>query len=152
MKNAVISIWYDNKSYPQGKFYSEGKKSYYIANIDDAKLFRTYNGWAISKRLLDRFSQLKIRNLTIVYRYVSKKTVYMTTPSVFKSKGIGVAFGGHSQYVLPISYWKIQNIDFTSDLKDLPIIDLEKWSRNEAEPVFIGNTAYYPEKEKQLTL
>lgn len=144
-KNAVLSIWYNKKKFPQGKFYAVGKKSYFIVNIDDAKLFRKFNGYAISKRLLDKFAELKIRNLTIIYRYVERKTIYITKPSVFKTKGILVAFGGHSQYVLPLKNWQAHQADFKEDPKDLPVIDLEKWGK-EIEYNFVGNTAVRVEK------
>lgn len=150
-KNAVLSIWYNKKSYPQGKFFCIGKTSYFIANIDEAKLFRTFNGWAISKRILDKFSELKLRKVTIIYRFVTKKTLYITVPSTFTSKGILVAFGGHSQYVLPIKNWKVQQGDFTQDPKDLPVMDLEKWVKSEATPEyrFVGNKAMPVEEPVQ---
>ncbi len=146
-KNAVLSIWYNKKPYRQGKFYGVGKKYYYIANIDDAKLFRKFNGYAIAKRLLDKFSELKIRNLTIIYRYVERNTIYLTKPSVFKTKGILVAFGGHSQYVLPLKNWKAHQTDFKEDPKDLPVIDLEKWGKEEVEYIYKGNVAVTVTKE-----
>lgn len=146
-KNAVLSIWYNKKPYRQGKFYGVGKKYYYIANIDDAKLFRKFNGYAIAKRLLDKFAELKIRNLTIIYRYVERNTIYITKPSIFKTKGILVAFGGHSQYVLPLKNWQVHQTDFKEDPKDLPVVDLEKWGK-EVEYTFVGNTAVPIEKEE----
>lgn len=146
--NAVLSIWYNKKPYRQGKFYGVGKKYYYIANIDDAKLFRKFNGYAIAKRLLTKFEELKIRNLTIIYRYVERNTIYITKPSVFKTKGILVAFGGHSQYVLPLKNWEVHQTDFKDDPKDLPVVDLEKWGKEDkVEYQFVGNTAVPVAKE-----
>ena len=139
-ENAVLSIWYNKKRFPQGKYFWAGKKSYFIVNITDAKLFRKFNGYAISKRVLDKFEELKIRNITIIYRYVERNTLYITKPSVFKTKGILIAFGGHSQYVLPLKNWEVHQADFKEDPKDLPIVDLEKWGK-EVKYQFVGNTA-----------
>lgn len=150
-KNAVLSIWYNQKPYRQGKFFSVGKKSYFIANIDDAKLFRKFNGYAIAKRLLDKFEELKIRNLTIIYRYVERKTIYTAKPSTFKTKGILVAFGGHSQYILPLKNWEVHQADFKDDPKDLPIADLEKWGK-EVEYQFVGTRAILVTEPKQERL
>lgn len=149
-KNAVLSIWYNKKKFPQGKYFCAGKKSYFIANIDDAKLFRKFNGYAISKRLLDKFEELKIRNLTIIYRYVERHTIYITKPSVFKTKGILIAFGGHSQYILPLKNWEVHQTDFKEDPKDLPVVDLEKWGKEEekVEYIYKGNTAIPVTNEK----
>ncbi|HWY79513.1 MAG TPA: hypothetical protein VNW29_04085 [Candidatus Sulfotelmatobacter sp.] len=147
LKNAVLSMWYNKKSYPQGKFFWAGKKPYFIANIDDAKLFRKFNGYAISKRLLDKFTELKIRNLIIIYRFVERNTIYITNPSTFKTKGILVAFGGHSQYILPLKNWEVHNTDFKDDPKDLPVVDLEKWGKD-VEYQFVGNTAVPVKKEE----
>ena len=145
--DAVLSIKYDGGSHPQGKYFSRGKHRYYIANIDEYKLFKTFNGYAISKAILDSFSRSGLKNINIIYRYPEKGLYYLATPSQFTSKGILVPYGGHEQYVLPLKNWKVVNGTFNTDPKNLPVIDVKKWEKGEIEYEFIGNHAY-PKEEK----
>src|SRR3990167_8151838 len=111
MKNAVLAIWYSqngqSKRFEQGKIYAEGKKWVYLADMDQTKLWRNYNGYSISKQLTDAFSKLKLK-LTICYRLKPQGLMYTTNLSTFTgSKAILVNYGGHSQWILPLKNWKV---------------------------------------------
>lgn len=140
MKHAVLAITYNGKQYPQGKYFEKEGKRYFVVNIDEKKLFRTFNGYGISKEVLDAFSRHKLRNILIVYRVVGKNMTYVANPTLFKSKGILVAYGGHPQYVLPIKNWKVYPKDFTIDPKDLPVLPLSKWGE-QPQYRYEGNVA-----------
>lgn len=140
MKDTVLAVEYNNKTYPQGKYFEKEGKKYFVANIDEKKLFRTYNGYGISKDILDAFSEHKLTGVFIAYRLIGKNMTYTASPSLFKSKGILVAYGGHEQYILPIKNWKVYAKDFTIDPKDLPVTLVSKW-KPEQKYRFEGNMA-----------
>lgn len=134
MKNVVLSIWYTQegkaRKYEQGKIYQEGKKWVYLADMDDAKLWRNYNGYSISKQITDVFSNLKLR-VRICYRIKKQGLMYETNLSTFTgSKSILVNYGRHSQWVLPLKNWKVRKA-ISDEPKDLPVVDLAGWVKGD---------------------
>jgi hypothetical protein len=131
MKQAVIKIIYVDQfgkrhNEPQGKFFYRNEKPVFMADMTPAKWWRNYAGYAISKQILDAFSKLKIRPM-IVYRYRIKGVNYITNMTKFKTKGILVAYGGHSQYVLPIGNWDAKRVSMRGVPMDLPAMTLNQW-------------------------
>ena len=129
MRSAVLSIWIPKQGHiSQGKFCYIGGKPYFIANMTADKWFRNYAGYAISKRILDALP----RGTTIVYKRLDLGTYYIANRTRFEKKGILVAFGGHSQWVLPLKQWgaKAGQIE---EPHQLPVMDLEDWKK-EKEP------------------
>ena len=134
MKNAVISIWYtqngESEPYPQGKIYTDGKKWVYLADMDEGKLWKNYNGYSISKQITDVFSKLKLK-VRICYRLKKSGLMYETNRSTFtSSKSILVNYGGHSQWVLPLKNWKVLKA-ITDDPHGLPVVNLSQWEKGE---------------------
>jgi len=161
MKQAVLSIYYVDKAgkrhhEPQGKFYYHQGKPIYIADVTPNKWWRNYGGYSISRQILDAFSKVKIRP-AIIYRDKIKAMVYTSNMTNFKKKGILVAYGGHSQYVLPINRWDAKNILIKGEPYNLPVITVANWIKTKKpdpnEPPapedydFIGNTAVLRKKE-----
>ena len=134
LKPVCIQIWYSQngqaKPYVQGKVYPDGKKWVYLADVDDGKLWRNYNGYSIAKQLTDAFSKLKLR-IRICYRLKPQGLMYETNLSTITgSKSILINYGGHSQWCLPLKNWKVKKA-IQDDPHGLPVIDLDKWSKEE---------------------
>ncbi len=131
MKQAVLKIYYTDKFNklhvePQGKFFYMSGKPVFLADMTDAKWWRNFGGYSIAKQILDAFSKVKVRP-QIIYRVKEKHTIYIANPTLFKKRGVLVAFGGHEQYVLPIQNWKAVDTGIESEPKDLPVIALSDW-------------------------
>jgi len=133
---AVISIWIPNQGpIKQGKFTYLNDRPFYIANMTRAKEFGTRpesrwpKSYAISRRLLVELP----RGTTIVYQAPYLNSHYIASKTLFKSKGILVNFGGHSQLILPMSYWKPVQGLFDEGRKDLPVISLDRWLKESPE-------------------
>lgn len=140
MKQAVLKIIYVDQfgkrhNEPQGKFFYMNKKPVFMADMTPAKWWKNYAGYSISKQILDAFSKVKVRP-TIIYRYRIKGMNYFTNMTKFKTKGILVAYGGHSQYVLPIGNWEAKRVSMKGVPMDLPVILLSQWVKtvNEVAP------------------
>lgn len=134
MRNCVLRIWYsqngESKAYEQGKIYLDGKKWIYLADVDEKKLWRNYNGYSIAKQLTDSFSKLKLK-VRILYRLKKSGLMYETNLSTITGgKSILINYGGHSQWCLPLKNWKVMKA-ISDEPKDLPVMDLSKWEKNE---------------------
>ncbi len=122
---ARLSIFISGKPVLQGKIYYLNEKPVFLVNIDDNKLFRNYNGYAIAAQIVETFKKAKLRP-TILYKHITRNLVYQTTLGKFTSKGVLVNYGGHRQYVLPISNWTF----FKDDLQEpynLPSMSVDQW-------------------------
>lgn len=127
MRDAVLSIYIPKQGHvSQGKFCTVADKPYFIANMTEDKWFRNYSGYAISKRILDSLP----RGTTIVYKRLDLGTHYITNRTRFEKKGVLVAFGGHSQWVLPLRNWKAKPGQM-EEPHQLPVMDLEDWKKGE---------------------
>lgn len=131
MKQAVLQIYYVDRygkrhRDPQGKFYYNMGKPVYLADMTPNKWWRNYGGYSISRQILDAFSKVKVRP-TIIYRDRVKGMLYITNMTKFKKKGILVAYGGHSQYVLPINSFEAKNVVLKGEPKGLPVLTVSKW-------------------------
>ena len=139
LKPACLQIWYSkdgiSRPYTQGKIYLDGKKWIYLADMDNQKLWRNYNGYSISKQITDVFSKLKLR-VRICYRLKQSGLMYETNLSTFTgSKSILVNYGGHSQWVLPLKNWKVTKT-IQDDPHGLLVVDLSRWEKGEERVVF----------------
>lgn len=148
MKQAVLKIIYTDQfgkrhNEPQGKFFYLKEKPVFMADMTPAKWWKNYAGYSIAKQVLDAFSKVKVRP-TIIYRYRLKGVNYITNMTKFKSKGILVAYGGHSQYVLPIGNWEAKRVSSVGVPMNLPAIMLSEWIKTESEvsPVKPKGTDY----------
>ena len=133
MKQAVLAIWIKRKLISQGKYCQIDGKDYFIANMTAVKLWRNYNGYGIAKRILDSFSENKLRP-TIIYKREDLNQYYITKPSKFTTKGIGVKYGDHQQWVLPLKNWEWKEGRVKNEPSGLPVIDLAKWEKSEEKP------------------
>lgn len=155
MKQAVLSIYYvdgngQHFNQPQGKFYYQNGKPIYLVNTGPNRWWRNYGGYSIPKQVLDAFSKAKIRP-AIIYREKEKAMIYTATMTIFKKKGVLVAYGAYPQYVLPINNWTVKNISFGGEPFNLPVMPLTVWLKAEDPEVkatpgpedyeFVGNTA-----------
>lgn len=132
MKQAVLKIYYTDKygklhSESQGKFYYLEGKPIYLADMNPNKWWRNYSGYSISKQIIEAFEKLKLRP-RIIYRLKDKGTLYETTQTKFKKKGILVAYGGHQQYVLPIKEWKAKQASI-EEPHGLPEMTVNLWTK-----------------------
>ena len=130
MKQAVLTIWIPGQKFiPQGKFCLIDEKPCFVANMTEAKLWRNYGGYAISKRILNALP----RGTKIIFKRVDQQQYFITNKTKFQTKGILVSFGGHSQWVLPLKNWIIKHGTLKNEPKDLPVISLDRWvgSRDE---------------------
>lgn len=131
--SAQITIWIPGQNYvAQGKVCEYNGKMAYMAAMSERKWFRNYNGYAISKRVIDSFAKVKF-NPTIIYYRPDLNTTYTTTRSKFTSKGILVCYGGHSQYILPIHNWKA-TAGIPKTKTDYPTLPLPEWERRSLTP------------------
>ncbi len=142
-RNAVLSIWIPNQGLvEQGKFcVIEGKK-YFIANMTSHKEWTNYTGYSISKRVLDELP----RGTTIVYKRLDLDCYLLSNKNTFQTKGILVAFGGHSQWVLPLKNWKAKSGRFENEPKNLPVMDLADWAKPEGKLVDM----FSPDRRKEI--
>lgn len=145
MKQAVLKIYYKDKylklhSEAQGKFFYLEGKPIYLADMTPNKWWRNYSGYSISKQIIEAFEKLKLRP-RIIYRLKDKGTLYEATQTKFKKKGILVAYGGHSQYVLPIKEWTAKQAVLT-DPHQLPVMSVDDWVKSTESYIgmdFAGN-------------
>ena len=132
---ARLSIFISGTPVLQGKFYYLNEKSVFLVNIDDNKLFRNYNGYAIATQIVETFKKAKLRPI-ILYKHITRNLIYQTTLGKFTSKGVLVNYGGHRQYVLPISNWTF----FKDDLNEpynLPSISVDNWLKTPVKTLHI---------------
>lgn len=134
MKQAVLKIYYKDNygklhNEAQGKFFYLEGKPVYLADMTANKWWRNYSGYSISKQVVEAFQKLKIRP-RIIYRLKDKGTLYETTQTKFKKKGILVAYGSHQQYVLPIKEWKAKQA-VINDPHGLPEMAVDSWVKSE---------------------
>lgn len=125
MKSCRLQIFIKGKPKLQGKFYTLNGKYVFLANIDQNKLWTTYNGYSIANQILEAFSKVKIRPV-ILYKYVEKNLIYKATPSDFRKYGIQVDYGSHRQLILPLAKWHF----FHDDLQEpfgLPKMTTDNW-------------------------
>ncbi len=123
--NARLSIFISGKPVLQGKVYTLNEKPVFLVNIDDAKLFRNYNGYAIAAQIVETFKKAKLRP-TILYKHTTRNLIYQTTLGKFTTKGVLVNYGSHRQWVLPLSNWTF----FKDDLQEpynLPSMSVDQW-------------------------
>lgn len=126
--SAQLKIWIPGQNFvAQGKVCEFDGKMAYLAEMTATKWFRNYSGYAIAKRLLDSFQKVKFSPVIVYYR-LDLNTYYTTTRSNFIKKGILVGYGGHSQYVLPITAWKAHE-GKPSVPKDFPSLSLTDWEK-----------------------
>lgn len=131
--SAQIMIFIPGQNYvTQGKVCEFSGKPSYVATMTAAKWFRNYSGYAISQRVITAFKDAKF-NPVIVYDRPDLNTYYTTTRGMFIKKGVLVGYGGHSQYVLPISNWKAHEGHVVVP-KDFPCISLDEWKRKTLAP------------------
>lgn len=122
---ARLSIFISGHPVLQGKYYQLNEKPVFLVNIDDNKLFRNYNGYAIAAQIVETFKKAKLRPI-ILYKHTTRNLIYQTTLGKFTSKGVLVNYGGHRQYVLPINNWTF----FKEDLNEpynLPSMSVDQW-------------------------
>jgi hypothetical protein len=125
---AVLKIFIPNQGFvKQGKFCFINNKPCFVANMTEAKVFRNYAGYAISKRVLEKLP----RGIQIIYKRIDQQQYFITNRSTIEKKGILISYGGHSQYVLPIKIWKIKHGVLENEPKDLPVINLDSWVKEE---------------------
>jgi hypothetical protein len=144
MKNAILTITYKGKEYPQGKYFQDWltRKHYFVVNIDKEKWWNNYGGYSISKEVLDAFSFFHLR-CRILYVEKKKGIMYEANSTAFYTCGILVPYGNHEQYVLPIKHWKSSNLNLRSihepfQLKNMKLRD---WRITPSYYKFIRNTA-----------
>ena len=139
-KEAVLKIWYTCNGIktvkPQGKFFYLEGKPVFIA--DDRQLWTKFNGYSISKQILEAFTKSKIRP-QIIYRFKHMSQLYYAKPSTFKSKGILVSFGGHEQYILPKTHFDAKHATI-HDPHGLSEMSVSDWIKTEAKPIMPCNT------------
>lgn len=159
-RNAVLSITYRDRfgklhlNEGQGKFYYTSEKPIYLADMTQKKWMRIGNGYAISAQILEAFQKAKVRP-QIIYRRWDLGQLYITTPTAFKTKGIFGNWDNHRQYSLPIGFFDPKPLTDLREPRDfLPIISVEKWLKNEQQPVyrFEGNKAVPVEEPQQKGL
>jgi hypothetical protein len=122
---ARLSIFISGTPVLQGKYYTLNEKPVFLVNIDDNKLFRNYNGYAIAAQIVETFKKAKLRPI-ILYKHITRNLIYQTTLGKFTSKGALVNYGGHRQYVLSIPHWTF----FKDDLNEpynLPSMSVDQW-------------------------
>lgn len=122
---ARLSIFISGQPVLQGKIYYLNEKPVFLVNIDDNKLFRNYNGYAIAAQIVETFKKAKLRPI-ILYKHTTRNLIYQTILGKFTSKGVLVNYGGHRQYVLPINNWTF----FKDDLNEpynLPSMSVDNW-------------------------
>jgi hypothetical protein len=90
--------------------------------MTEAKWFRNYGGYSISKRVLDALPP----GTKIIYKRIDLNTSYQTNNSKFQKKGILLAYGGHSQWVLPLKNWETLK-GMPEEPHKLPIVGLDRW-------------------------
>ena len=123
---AVLSIWIGRKKETQGKICLIDGKACFVANMTERKWFRKFGGYAIAKRITDAFSKTKV-SPKIVYKREDLNTYYTTTRTRFQNNGLLVAYGGHSQYILPIMNWKAIEGKLKDEPRGLPVVDVSSW-------------------------
>ena len=138
MRECVLLIFYKDhegnlKREAQGKIFQKDGRWIYLADMTPAKLFYKVNGYAISRHILDAFSKAKIKP-RILYRLKEKGIVYETVASTFKSKGILVNYGNHTQWILPLNKWKVVNLEL-NERKDYPTISVSEWLKEEDKDI-----------------
>ncbi len=127
-KECVVSIFIPKQGFVrQGKFCFIDGKPCFVANMTERKWWRNFSGYSIAKRILEVLP----KGIKIIYKREDLNTYYETTKSKFLKKGIPVSYGNHSQFVLPISAWKIHNGKLENEPKNLPILNLEKALKQE---------------------
>lgn len=122
---ARLSIFISGQPVLQGKYYTSNEKPVFLVNIDDNKLFRNYNGYAIAAQIVETFKKAKLRPI-ILYKHTTRNLIYQTTLGKFTSKGALVNYGGHRQYVLSMPHWTF----FKEDLNEpynLPSMSVDQW-------------------------
>jgi hypothetical protein len=133
MKTCRLSIWIKGKPILQGKYYTLNGKPVFLANIDEFKLWTTYNGYSIANQLLEAFSKAKIRPL-ILYHYAKRNLIYKATPSDFTKYGIQIEYGEHRQIILPLKKWHF----FHEELAEpygLPKMTVDEWLKEDKDVV-----------------
>lgn len=136
MKSAVISIWIPKQGpVEQGKAcLIEGKK-YFVANMTPNKEWGKTGtlpkGYSIARRILEALE----RGTTIVYKRSDLNQIYITNKTTFLKKGILLAYGGHSQLLLPLIHWQVKAGKFENEPKNLPVVDLQDWLKPEGKLV-----------------
>jgi hypothetical protein len=128
MKNAVLSIFVKGKPIRQGKIWFEGKKSFYLQNIDDQKWVGMVGGYAIADQILETFSKAKVRP-TIIFDFKGKGYAWSTTATTFNKHGMDFPYGNHRQKALSTKWMKIYK-DF-KEPHDLPIIVVSDWLKGD---------------------
>jgi len=123
-KETVLTIYIPNQGFvAQGKFCLIDSKLSFVANMTPVKLWRNYNGYSISRRLLEELP----RGTQIIYKRVDLNQYYIANKSLFQKKGILLSYGNHSQWVLPLKNWKTVSGKLQNEPTNLPVTDLEKW-------------------------
>ena len=130
MTEAVLSIFYTAFNgkvckRAQGKVYHLDEKPVYLADMDEGKVIRFCNGYAISTQILDALKAQKVRR--ILYRRRDQQSIYETTTQMFLKKGIARHLGGHGQLILPIYFFALKPISLSREPKDLPIVSAKAW-------------------------
>jgi len=127
---AQVGIWIGNHFERQGKICLLNKKPVYIASMDEDKVIRFCNGYAISKRILDVFKEHDF-SPKIIYTRDDMNTYYTTTRSMFTTMGILRDMGRpghkHSQWILPLAYWNVEQGHVTVP-RDYPTMDISEWA------------------------
>jgi len=147
MKEAVLKIYYTDEYKklhvePQGKLFFVNKQLMYLADMTEGKRFRNFNGYAISKQILDAFTKAKVRP-QIIYRRRDYGTLYSTTPAQFKKKSIFGHWGGHDQYVLPITSFDPIPWAVLHEPINLPLLSVSDWLKDALTPTAEITTAQY---------
>jgi len=135
-KQAVLKIYYKDASgklhaEPQGKFfYTPEGKPLFLADMTEHKVFRFCNGYAISKQILEAFSELELRP-KVIYRRLDLNMLYITTPSAFRLMGIPGTWANHGQFILPLreTNWEFKPGNVEYEPKDLPVISVDDWKK-----------------------
>lgn len=137
--DAILKIFYKHngvtKVEEQGKFFYLYDKPVFLADMTPAKWWHKFKGYSISRRILDAFSEAKLRPL-IIYRLKKQGILYYTTPSKFKDKGILVPYGGHSQFILPIDQWETKQGSIPNEPFGVPILEVSKWLKPQPNYTF----------------
>lgn len=127
---AQVGIWIGNKFERQGKICLLNKKPVYIASMDEDKLIRFCNGYAISARILKIFKEYDF-SPKIIYTREDMNAYYTTTRSIFTGMGIlrdmGKPGHRHSQWILPLQYWDVHEGKVVVP-RDYPTMDIEEWA------------------------
>ena len=127
-KNAVLKIWIKGKPVEQGKFWREGKKAFYLQNVDDVKWIRMVGGYAIAEQILESFTKTKLRP-KIIFFFKQKGWAYSTNQTQFNKHGMPYPYGDHRQRAMSVKWMKLEN-EFTEPF-DLPVVNLDEWSKEE---------------------